>query len=116
MDEGAEERLTRLSDLSRIASSVLVAMADMVQHMQCAESMFEGIEGFELTAGMDGMKGLVRRDAEMKYIAKLLLPQLKERYKYMEYIKQRAENQLTVVSIHDTFSPFPVHPLLILSL
>lgn len=95
--QDAEAKLAQLSDLSRIASSVLVALADMVQHLKCSETMLAAISSFELTPAMAGIDGIVRRDAEMKCIARLLQPQLKERYNYVDYIKQRAENQLTVV-------------------
>lgn len=93
----AETELIQLSDLSRLSSSVLVGLADMIQHLQSSEAMLDAILRFELTTSISGVEGIVRRDIELKHIAKLLHPQLKQRFNYVNYIKQRAENQLTVV-------------------
>jgi hypothetical protein len=100
----AEEELAQLSELSRLASSVLVGLADMMQHLQSSEAMLNAILSFGLTPSMSGIHGIVRRDTEIKLIAKLIDPQLKQRFGYVNYIKQRAENQLTVVCT----TPFPL--------
>lgn len=93
----AEEELAQLSELSRLASSVLSGLADMMQHLQSSETMLNAILSFSLPTSMSGIDGIVTRDTEIKHIAKLLDPQLKQRSGYLNYIKQRAENQLTVV-------------------
>ncbi|KAK5064752.1 hypothetical protein LTR84_000586 [Exophiala bonariae] len=93
----AEEALNQLSDHSRLASSVLVGLADMMQHLQSSEMMLDAILSFELPTALAGINGVVKRDVEIRRIAKLLEPQLKQRFNYVNYIKQRAENQLTVI-------------------
>jgi hypothetical protein len=40
---------------------------------------------------------MVRRETEIKDIASVLSPQLKQRFELIRYIKGRAQNQLTVV-------------------
>lgn len=95
----AEAELIQLSNHSRLASSVLVGLADMMQHLQSSEATLNAILSFELTPSLAGIDGVARRDIEIKHIAKLLDPQLKQRFNYVNYLKQRAENQLTVVRI-----------------
>ena len=105
--EDAEAELAHLSNLSRLASGVLVGIADMAQHLKSAATIFEvamsgnnfGLAGGNATT-TQGMDALVRRETEVENIARLLSPQLKQRFGYAEYIKERAENQLTVVTTH----------------
>jgi hypothetical protein len=95
--EDTEAELNNLSNLSRSASSVLVGLADMMQHLQASTILLEAILSSDFTAGIHGVELMVRREIEIKDIARLLNPQLKQRYGYINYIKERAQNQVTVV-------------------
>ncbi|KAI9692916.1 MAG: hypothetical protein M1822_004911 [Bathelium mastoideum] len=95
--ENAEETLARLSDQSRSASSVLVGLADMMQHLQLSTSVVDAFLSYSLTGNMQGIDSIVRQDAAIKSIGSVLRPQVKERFGYVNYVKDRAQNQLTVL-------------------
>jgi hypothetical protein len=95
--ENAEAELDNLSNLSRSASSVLVGLADMVQHLRTSTTLVEAILSSNLIEGMHGVDLVARRETEIKNIANLLSPQLKQRFGYVSFIKERAQNQVTVV-------------------
>jgi hypothetical protein len=97
--EDSEAELDNLSNLSRSASSVLVGLADMVQHLQCATTVVDVMLNSNLVEGMHGGDWIARRETEIKDIAKILNPQLEQRYGYVNYIKERAQNQVSVVSL-----------------
>lgn len=99
----AEAELAQLSNLSRLASSVLVGLADMVQHLQSSTTSVDAILSSSLIEGTPRVDVMVRREAEMKNIASVLRPQLKQRFGYVGYIKERAGNQLTVVTFLQAF-------------
>jgi hypothetical protein len=96
--EDAEAELDNLSNLSRSASSVLVGLADMMQHLQCSTILVDAMLNSNLVGGMLGVDLMARRETEIKDIAKILSPQLKQRFGYVNYIKERAQNQVSVVS------------------
>jgi len=95
--EHTEAELNELSNLSRSASSVLVGLADMAQHLQNSTAIVEAILSSSLIGGTQGVDLMIKKETEMKDIASVLRPQLKQRFGYVSYIKERAQNQLTVV-------------------
>jgi hypothetical protein len=97
--EDPEIELAQLSDLSRGASSVLVGLADMVQHLKISTTIVDALLSLEPIRGTSGVDLMMRKEAEIKSIASVLDPQLKQRFGYLGYVKERAQNQLTVVCI-----------------
>jgi len=95
--EDAETELNQLSNLSQMASSVVVGLADIAQHLQLSNTIIETIMNSSLAGGTQGINVMMKRDAEIKTIASVIGPQLQQRFGYLDYIKGRAENQLTVV-------------------
>jgi hypothetical protein len=95
--EHTEAELNELSNLSRSASSVLVGLADMAQHFQSSTAIVEAILSSSLIGGTQGVDLMMRKETEIKDIASVLSPQLKQRFGYVSYIKERAQNQVTVV-------------------
>jgi hypothetical protein len=93
------EELTQLSNLSRLASSVLVGLSDMVQHLNSSTTVVQALLSFSPIEEKSGSDVMMRKEAEIKNIARVLDPQLKQRFGYLGYIKERAQNQLTVVCI-----------------
>jgi hypothetical protein len=69
----------------------------MVQHLDIATTIVEAILSGSLIAGTQGVDFIARREKEMKDIASLLSPQLKQRYGLINFLKGRAQNQVTVV-------------------
>jgi hypothetical protein len=92
-----ETELDQLSNRSRLASSVLVGLADMMQHFEISSAIVDALcNGINTnTFGADVMQ----KEAEIKSIATMLRPQLKQRRGYLSYIKERAQNQVTVVCL-----------------
>lgn len=97
----AEEELAQLAELSRLSSSVLVGLADMTQHLQYSTNLINEVLTFSWTDGSQPAGVMARKDGEIKTIATLLRPQLKERFGHVSYIKERAQNQLTVVCLRN---------------
>jgi hypothetical protein len=98
--QDSEAELDNLSNLSRSASSVLVGLADMQQHLQCSTTLIDAMlnSNFAGAGRMPGNDLMARRETEIKEIANILSPQIKQRYGYVTYIKERAQNQVSVVS------------------
>jgi len=94
-DAGAE--LARLSDLSRSAGSVLVGLADMIEHLHCSSTVVEAILNSSLIGDAQRVDIMTGSERDMKSIASVLGPQLKETFRHVEYIRERAKNHLTVV-------------------
>ena len=59
--------------------------------------MVGAVSNSSLVGGMQRADVVVRSETEMKNIASVLGPQLMERFGYVEYVRERARNQLTVV-------------------
>ncbi|KAI9711518.1 MAG: hypothetical protein M1820_002082 [Bogoriella megaspora] len=95
--EIAEETLVQLSNQSRSASSVLVGLADMTQHLQLSTSVIDAILSFSLSRGMQGIDAIIQQDAAINSAASVLRPQVQARFEYVSYIKKRAQNQVTVI-------------------
>ncbi|KAL9081311.1 MAG: hypothetical protein Q9157_000166 [Trypethelium eluteriae] len=95
--ENAEETLARLSNQSRSASSVLVGLADMMQHLQLLTSVVDAFLSSSFSGNMQGIDSIRRQDAAIKSVGSILRPQVKERFGYVNFVKYRAQNQLTVV-------------------
>ena len=95
--EIAEETLAQWSNQSRSASSVLVGLADMMQHLQLLTTVVDAFLNFSLSGTMQGIDLIMQRDVAVKSVGSVLRPQVKERFGYVSYIKDRAQNQLTVV-------------------
>ncbi|KAH0543961.1 hypothetical protein FGG08_001728 [Glutinoglossum americanum] len=92
----AGEELDRLSDLSRSASSILVGLADMVQHIHVSDAMANAVLNSSLIEDAQSVGVVVSSEREMKNIMSILGPQLKETHVAVEYLKERARNQLAV--------------------
>ncbi|KAF2231457.1 hypothetical protein EV356DRAFT_535437 [Viridothelium virens] len=95
--ENAEETLARLSNQSRSASSVLVGLADMMQHLQLLTSVVDAFLSSSFSGNMQGIDSIRRQDAAIKSVGSILRPQVKERFGYVNFVKYRAQNQLTVL-------------------
>ena len=94
-DAGPE--LDQLMDLSRSASSVLSGLMDIMQHIHCSNILVETILNSSLIGNAQRVGIMASSEREMKNIASVLGPQLKERIGYVEFIRERARNHLTVV-------------------
>lgn len=95
--KGAEAQLAQLAEMSRLASSVLVGLADMTQHLESSTNVVDEALSFGSVTGSHHDPVMLAKGAEIKKIATVLHPQLKQRFGRISYLKERGENQLTVV-------------------
>ena len=97
-----EEELADVSEMTKTVSSILVAMADVRQHIQYCQAALKAftIDGQTWRAAIpkssDSYIEMTSKDIYLASIA--LQPQLESTAQSTDYVRERARNQLTVVS------------------
>ena len=76
---------------------MLVGLADIMQHMHCSSSLIKAVLNYTLIGNAQRVDIVASSEREMKNMVSLLGLQLKERFGFAEFIRERAKNQLTVV-------------------
>ena len=96
-----EEELLELSEMSRTASSILVSVADMTQHLQCVRVVLEALTQKQTTwksAIPEETKALIENtDQDISQASLILHSHVESDFEYADYLRERARNQLAVV-------------------
>lgn len=100
-DYTAEQELLVFSNMSRVASGTLVGIADMTGHLQTAQVVLDYILNDAVQWNRDICQNtkfqIEKCEKSIIEVSVFLRSQLDSTFRYMEFIKERARNQLTVV-------------------
>ena len=111
-DYTAEQELLVFSDMSRLASGTLVGIADMTGHLQTAQVVLDYIINdkvqWKREVYQNTKSQIERCEKSIIEVSVFLRSQLDSTFRYMEYIKERARNQLTVVRYRKSYFNAPL--------
>jgi hypothetical protein len=98
--------------MSRLASGTLVGIADMTGHLQTAQVVLDYIINdkvqWKREVYQNTKSQIERCEKSIIEVSVFLRSQLDSTFRYMEYIKERARNQLTVVRYRKSYFNAPL--------